>query len=197
MKSKGWRKQERVAGMDLLPAICDRVAREGISIYLLGATEEVLAKLQEKLRASTPGLDISGAHAPPFRPLSELEDRNLVEQINTSGAGMLLIALGCPKQEEWMWNHRKRVLPLMIGLGAAFGVHAGMQRRAPLAMQRSGFEWLFRLAQEPKRLWRRYLVTNSYFCWYLLCDSIAALRGRGTSGKAAVSGLAPQDEEKK
>lgn len=176
MRKGGAPDQERVAGMDLLPAICARAAREGIGIFLLGATDEVLEKLQAQLRSEFPHLEISGAHAPPFRPLSEMEDRELTDRVNASSAGMLLIALGCPKQEEWMYAHRDRIRPLMIGLGAAFGVHAGMQRRAPKVMQHSGLEWLFRLAQEPRRLWRRYLVTNTLFGWYILTD---ALRGDG------------------
>lgn len=178
MRRAGSPRQERVAGMDLLPAICASAASEEISIYLLGATDEVLARLQEKLLEEIPGLEIAGSHAPPFRPLSELEDCEIIKRINESSAGILLIALGCPKQEEWMYAHRDRIRPLMIGLGAAFGVHAGMQRRAPKVMQHSGFEWLFRLAQEPRRLWRRYLVTNTLFGWYILTDAL-----RGDHGK--------------
>jgi N-acetylglucosaminyldiphosphoundecaprenol N-acetyl-beta-D-mannosaminyltransferase len=105
--------------------------------------------------------------APPFRPLAPGENRALVDAINRSGAEILLIALGCPKQEEWMYRNRDQMRPVMVGLGAAFGVYAGLQRRAPSAMQRSGLEWLFRLSQEPGRLWKRYLVTNLRFLAYV------------------------------
>jgi len=176
MRRGGRPQQERVAGMDLLPAICARAADEGVPVFFLGATMEVLDRMRSKFVQKIPRLKIAGMFAPPFRPLTLDENRALVEMINRSGAGILLIALGCPKQEEWMHNNRG-VRPVMVGLGAAFGVYAGMQRRAPAAMQRSGLEWLFRLAQEPKRLWKRYLVTNLRFLGHILRES----RGSGQS----------------
>jgi len=168
MRRGGNPAQERVAGMDLLPAICDRAAVEGAPVFFLGATQEVLDRMRQRLQREVPQLKIVGMLAPPFRPLSSVENRALVDAINRSGAGILLVALGCPKQEEWMYRNRDQIQPVMVGLGAAFGVYAGLQRRAPGAMQRSGLEWLFRLSQEPGRLWKRYLVTNLRFLAYVL-----------------------------
>ena len=162
--------QERVAGMDLLPALCVRAADEGVPVFFLGATQEVLDAMRSRLQAEVPQLKIAGMVAPPFRPLAPAENRALVDTINRSGARILLIALGCPKQEEWMYRNRDQIGAVMVGLGAAFGVYAGLQRRAPHAMQRSGLEWLFRLSQEPKRLWKRYLVTNLRFLAYVIFD---------------------------
>lgn len=133
------------------------------SIYLYGGSEDTLAILQNRLIASFPGLKIAGAYSPPFRPLSETEDAAVVEQINASGAGLVWVSLGCPKQEKWMAAHRGRIQAVMVGVGAAFDYHAGTIKRAPLWMQHSGLEWLHRLASEPRRLWRRYLLTNTLF----------------------------------
>ena len=170
MRRDGRPQQERVAGMDLLPAVCVRAAEERVPVFFLGATEEVLDRMRSRFEQEIPRLKIAGMFAPPFRPLTPAENSSLVEMINRSGAGILLIALGCPKQEEWMYYNRG-VRPVMIGLGAAFGVYAGLQRRAPAAMQRSGLEWLFRLSQEPNRLWKRYLVTNARFLGHVLRGS--------------------------
>jgi N-acetylglucosaminyldiphosphoundecaprenol N-acetyl-beta-D-mannosaminyltransferase len=183
LRRNGWLNQERVAGMDLLPAICDRAADIGVPVFFLGATDEVLESIRARLAHEVPGLKVAGMHAPPFRPLTESEDDDLVDLINRSGARLLLVALGCPKQEQWMYEHRKRLRPIMVGLGAAFGVYAGMQRRAPVAMQRSGLEWLFRLAQEPKRLWKRYLATNTRFLAYVVEEAIQSLLARTRSAE--------------
>ena len=101
--------------------------------------------------------------SPPYRELSEEEDKAYVNTINDSGAGVVFVCLGCPRQERWMAEHRGRIDAVMIGVGAAFDYHAGTLKRAPLWMQKSGLEWLFRLASEPRRLWKRYLITNSLF----------------------------------
>ena len=183
LRRNGWPGQERVAGMDLLPAICDRAADVGVPVFFLGATDEVLESMRDRLAHEVPGLKVAGMHAPPFRPLTDSEDHDLVDRINRSGARLLLVALGCPKQEQWMYDHRNRIRPIMVGLGAAFGVYAGMQRRAPVAMQRSGLEWLFRLAQEPKRLWKRYLVTNTRFLAYIIEEEVQALLARTRSAE--------------
>jgi N-acetylglucosaminyldiphosphoundecaprenol N-acetyl-beta-D-mannosaminyltransferase len=110
-----------------------------------------------------PGVRIAGAYSPPFRPLTPEEDDAVVKSINDSGAGIVWVSLGCPKQEIWMAAHRGRVNAVMVGVGAAFDYIAGSIRRAPLWMQRAGLEWLHRLFSEPRRLWKRYFVTNSLF----------------------------------
>jgi N-acetylglucosaminyldiphosphoundecaprenol N-acetyl-beta-D-mannosaminyltransferase len=146
-----WRTLARVGASSLAPC------------YFYGSTDSTLAALTGRLAARFPRLRIAGMHAPPFRKLSADEDAAIVERINASGAGVVFVGLGCPKQEKWMAQHRGRVQAVMIGVGAAFDYHAGVIRRAPRWMQNSGLEWLHRLCSEPRRLWRRYLVTNTLF----------------------------------
>ncbi len=155
--------QDRINGPDLMLRYCEHARRMGTSIFLYGNTEAVLARLRERLEARFAGLKIAGAISPPFRPMSEAEDAAVVASIERSGAGVVFVSLGCPKQELWMHRHRGRIPAVMIGVGAAFDYHAGTLERAPAWMRERGFEWLHRLASEPRRLWRRYLVTNSLF----------------------------------
>ncbi|MGC4077101.1 MAG: WecB/TagA/CpsF family glycosyltransferase [Rubrivivax sp.] len=155
--------QERINGPDLMWRWCAHAARRGIPLFLYGSTPQTLARLEARLRATWPTLAIAGTLSPPFRALDASEQAAVVERINASGAGVVLVSLGCPKQERWMAEHRGRVRGVMIGVGAAFDFHAGTVRRAPPWMRRSGLEWLHRLLSEPRRLWRRYLFTNSAF----------------------------------
>jgi N-acetylglucosaminyldiphosphoundecaprenol N-acetyl-beta-D-mannosaminyltransferase len=112
--------------------------------------------LKPGLEAKAPGLKIAGMHAPPFRPLTDDEDREITERINASGARVVFVGIGMPKQERWMHAHRGRINAVMLGVGAAFDFHAGTVRQAPAWMQKRGLEWLYRLFAEPRRLWRRY-----------------------------------------
>ena len=128
-----------------------------------GSSDATLTLLSERLRAAFPGLRVAGTHSPPFRALTAEEDAESVARINASGAGVVFVSLGCPKQEKWMAAHRGRIRAVMFGVGAAFDFHAGVINRAPLWMQRCGLEWLHRLCSEPRRLWKRYLVTNTLF----------------------------------
>ena len=155
--------QRRVSGPDLMLAYCDYAARSGESIYLYGSTPQTLANLQTALHSRWPALTIAGAESPPFRPQTAEEDEATVRRINATGAGTLWVSLGCPKQELWMAAHRGRVQAVMVGVGAAFDFHAGTIKRAPAWMRDNGLEWLHRLLSEPRRLGRRYLVTNSLF----------------------------------
>jgi N-acetylglucosaminyldiphosphoundecaprenol N-acetyl-beta-D-mannosaminyltransferase len=155
--------QVRVSGPDLMRDYCEQAAKCKQSIFLYGSTEDTLHHLQMKLQQRWPALPIAGALSPPFRPLTAEEDASHVAQMNASGAGVVFVSLGCPKQELWMAAHRGRVQAVMVGVGAAFDFHAGITSRAPAWMQRNGLEWLHRLLSEPRRLWRRYLVTNSLF----------------------------------
>ena len=155
--------QQRVSGPDLMARYCKRAAESGESIYLVGGTELTLELLRAALERGFPGLSIAGAQSPPFRDLTTEDDARMVEEINRSGAGTVWVALGCPKQEAWMAAHRGRINAVMIGVGAAFDYLAGTVPRAPPWQQRMGLEWLHRLTTEPRRLWRRYLVTNSLF----------------------------------
>ncbi len=155
--------QQRVNGPDLMTSCCERAAANGTSIYLLGSTPGTLAALQHQLTLQFPGLRIAGAASPPFRALSPEEDQALVTRLNESGAGIVFVGLGCPKQEHWMAEHRGRVQAVMIGVGAAFDFHAGRIQRAPSWMRNNGLEWLHRLGSEPRRLCKRYIVTNAMF----------------------------------
>ncbi len=155
--------QPRINGPDLMWRCCERAARDGLSVYLFGSTDATLAALQASLLRSFPTLRIVGAGSPPFRTLTAAEDASWVDRIDASGAQIVWVSLGCPKQEAWMQAHRGRVRAVMIGVGAAFDFHAGTTARAPRWMRDAGLEWLHRLASEPRRLWRRYLVTNSVF----------------------------------
>ena len=163
LQQAGHKGQRRINGPDLMWKYCEQAAMRAESIYLYGGRPRTLELLRKRLEEAFPGLVIAGAYSPPFRPLTAEEDEAEVARINASGAGTVWVSLGCPKQEKWMAAHRGRINAVMIGVGAAFDYHAGTIRRAPLWMQRSGLEWLHRLLSEPRRLWRRYLVTNTIF----------------------------------
>lgn len=160
MRALGAPGQTRVFGPSLMWEVCRRAAESGIPIALYGSTEETLAALQATLASAFPALRIVDAISPPFRPLADEEDAAMVARINDSGARIVFVGLGAPKQEKWMAEHRGRVHAVMLGVGAAFDYHAGKIRRAPLWMQRAGLEWLYRLVQDPRRLWRRYIFNN-------------------------------------
>ncbi|WP_296509194.1 WecB/TagA/CpsF family glycosyltransferase [Rhodoferax sp.] len=159
----GNKPQERVSGPDLTWALLGRCEREALPVYFFGSSRETLSLLAERITATFPNLLVVGFEAPPFRPISEQEANESVERINASGAGLVFVGLGCPKQEHWMLAHRGRVNAVMLGVGAAFDFHAGTVSRAPEWMREHGLEWLHRLASEPRRLWKRYLVTNTLF----------------------------------
>ncbi|SFU45903.1 WecB/TagA/CpsF family glycosyltransferase [Nitrosospira multiformis] len=168
LRRRGFPQQQRINGPDLMWLYCEQAAKCGEAIYLYGGSPETLNALQERLIKAFPGLKIAGAVSPPFRPLTDEEDQAEVVRINNSGARTVWVSLGCPKQEKWMASHKGRVNAVMIGVGAAFDYHAETITRAPLWMQKAGLEWLFRLIQEPRRLWKRYLITNTLFIWFTL-----------------------------
>jgi len=171
-------RQERVAGNDLMPALLQKAAAAGLSVYLYGGREEVLERIRARALRELPDLRIAGAHAPPFRPLSAQERQADADRINASGAHIVMVSLGCPKQERWMASMRPGVNAVMLGLGGAFLLYAGVDTRAPKWMRDLSMEWLYRLALEPGRLWRRYLVTNSLFLWLAAKAAVARLAGR-------------------
>ena len=155
----------RVYGPDLMAHHCARAARDGTPIYLYGGrSDAALAQLQRALCARFPGLQIAGGWSPPFRPLTEPELDDVAERINASGAQVVWVGTGQPKQEKWMATMRDRLdAPILAGVGAAFDFHAGIVPQAPRWMQRVGLEWCYRLAREPRRLWRRYANYNPRF----------------------------------
>jgi len=171
LRRQGFANQSRISGPDVMWALCERAAKEDLPIYCYGSTDATLALLDARLRAAFPALKVS-MESPPFRALTTEENAAAVARINASGAGIVFVGLGCPKQERWMAEHRGRdaldesplrVNAVMIGVGAAFDFHAGTVQRAPAWMRDNGLEWLHRLASEPGRLWKRYLVTNTLF----------------------------------
>ena len=181
LRQQGHREQERVDGPDLMWEVCRDAQARGLRVFLYGSTPDTLEALERHLLRSFPNLLLGGAVSPPFRVLSDAEDEVMVRRIEESGAQILFVGLGCPRQEAWMLAHRGRINAVMIGVGAAFDFHAGKLSRAPHWMRSSGLEWLYRLACEPRRLLKRYLITNSLFVWGAL-RQIAI--GSGTSGKA-------------
>lgn len=166
--------QERINGPDLMMKYLAHAERLGQSVYFYGGTETTLARLCVALNGRFHSLRIAGCHSPPFRPLSREEDEEIVRTINASSANVVFVGLGCPKQEKWMAEHRGRINAVMIGVGAAFDYHAGVIKRAPLWWQRNGLEWLYRLASEPRRLFKRYMVTNTLFVVGFLRQFVAS-----------------------
>jgi len=154
---------DRVYGPTLTLKLCERAALEKIPIFLYGSTPETLDALQENLVRRFPGLQIAGAKPSRFRRLSPAERDEVVAEIQASGAKITFVGLGCPRQEVWTYEFRQALKMPVIAVGAAFAFHAGLLPQAPPAMQRWGLEWFYRLAQEPKRLWKRYLFLNPLY----------------------------------
>ena len=173
MRNFGHVNQKRINGPDFMWKYCEQAQYRDKSMFFYGSSKQTLSLLQEKLLIAFPNLKIAGAISPPFRDLTPEEDAAIVDQINASGAGVLWVSLGCPKQEFWMSEHRGRINAVMVGVGAAFDYHAETLKRAPLWMQHNGLEWLYRLATEPKRLWKRYFVTNTLFVFYVAIPMLA------------------------
>jgi N-acetylglucosaminyldiphosphoundecaprenol N-acetyl-beta-D-mannosaminyltransferase len=151
---------DRVYGPELMLRLCARAAGDALPVFLFGSRPEVLARLQERLCARFPGLQIAGAAAGPEGPSAAIPRNEDLDAIAASGAKMLFVALGCPKQEQWTARTQGRLAVPVIAVGAAFDFHAGTVAQAPAYLQRLGLEWFFRLAKEPRRLWRRYLFLN-------------------------------------
>jgi len=181
LRRLGLKDQTRVYGPDLTLNVCRAAAEAGIPVGLYGGTQEVLDTLQKNYRARFPRLQVAYAYAPPFRPLTREEDEAVAQAINASGARILLVGLGCPKQEQWVAGHRGRVQAVMAAVGAAFDFHSGRVRQAPRWMQRCGLEWLYRLLMEPRRLWRRYFKNNPRFLWLVAWQLLAGADDRGVS----------------
>jgi N-acetylglucosaminyldiphosphoundecaprenol N-acetyl-beta-D-mannosaminyltransferase len=165
LRALGHARATRVYGPDLMARFCARAARAGTPMYLYGGrTPEALELLERKLRERFPGLLIVGGFSPPFRPLSAEEQDGAIAAIEASGAQVVWVGTGQPKQELWMRAMRPRLTaPLLVGVGAAFDFHAGLVSQAPGWMQRAGLEWAYRLSREPRRLWRRYARYNPLF----------------------------------
>ena len=176
MRAKGKKHQERVYGPTLMLKTIESAARENIPVGFYGGAPEVLESLIHRMQARYEGLKVAFSCSPPFRAMSQQEDNTIVEQINQSGARILFVGLGCPKQEYWMANHRGKVNAVMMGVGAAFDFHSGVKPQAPTWLQKIGLEWLFRLFVEPQRLWRRYLYHNPRFIVLAIADLLGLIK---------------------
>lgn len=161
---------DRVYGPRLTLEVCRRAAEEGLPVYLYGSRPEVLGRLTANLTRRLPGLRIAGSRPSLFRRSSAEEKRAIVREIRESGARIVLVGLGCPRQEAWAFEYREALSMPVVAVGAAFDFHAGSLPQAPERLQRLGLEWAFRLRHEPGRLWRRYLFLNPYYLLLVSCQ---------------------------
>ncbi|MDD5053079.1 MAG: WecB/TagA/CpsF family glycosyltransferase [Sulfuricurvum sp.] len=159
--------QDRVSGMDLMPDLIQKCAENNMSIFLYGSTDKILKKIIDKASIEFQNLKIE-SHSPPFRELNIDEKQDIINKINKFDPDFVFVALGCPKQEKWMAEHKGKINSCMIGLGGAFEVYAEVKDRAPKWMQDYSLEWLYRLLQDPKRLFKRYFITNNMFIWLFI-----------------------------
>lgn len=171
-RKRGFSGMQRTTGPSYMEEVLKLSQENGWSHYFYGSTEETQAKLRVKLLEKYPNLQIADMYSPPFRPLTEEEDRQVIARINEAKPDFVWVGLGAPKQERWMADHQGKIPGFMMGVGAAFDYMAGNIQRAPEWMQRCNLEWLYRLLQDPKRLFKRYLVTNTKFIWH------AVIRGK-------------------
>lgn len=176
MRLKGIKDQERVYGPTLMLHCLETATRDKIPVGFYGSSSEVLILLVDKMKDRYPGLQVAYSYSPPFRELFAAEDQDICQQIQNSGARILFVGLGCPKQEFWMANHRDRVNVVMVGVGAAFDFHAGVKPQSPAWLQAVGLEWLFRLFHEPRRLAKRYLYNNPRFVLLAIMDIMGILK---------------------
>lgn len=168
LRRSGHPDQQRLNGPDLMWRYLGVANEIGQSVFFFGSSDDTLAKLRTRINESFPRLCVVGMVSPPFRELTPDEDQAYIDQINQSGAHVVFVGLGCPKQEIWMAQHRGKIHAVMLGVGAAFDYHAGTIQRAPVWMQKVGLEWFHRLCSEPRRLAKRYAVTNTVFVYRTL-----------------------------
>jgi len=174
MNRQGARLRDRVYGPTLM---LHGLAQPGVSHFLLGGSEQLLKKLTSELQTRFPNLIIAGSYSPPFGEWSEEENSRIFQKIAASGAKYIWVGLGCPKQERWIANQKSKLPPgVYFAIGAAFAFHAGLVSQAPLWIQKRGLEWIYRFAAEPRRLWKRYVVYNTLFLWYLFMDALRPTR---------------------
>lgn len=172
----GERLPDRVTGPQLTVEVCRRAAEFGMSIYLYGSRPETLKAIEERLATDFPGLKLAGAEASRFRRLTGEEHLAVDERIRKSGADIVIVGLGCPRQEVFAFEHAAALSRPLLAVGAAFDYYAGTLRRAPSWMQSAGLEWVFRLVQEPARLWRRYLLLNPAYLFLLARQKLGLAR---------------------
>jgi N-acetylglucosaminyldiphosphoundecaprenol N-acetyl-beta-D-mannosaminyltransferase len=159
-------KQDRIAGMDALPSLMKLAETNQLKVFFFGSTSEQLSKIKKQAANDFPKLDVVGVFSPPFG--RSLDDSNYIDSMNRSNANLVFVALGCPKQEKWMAMHFRKINAVLVGVGGAFSVYAGDSVRAPAWMRNYSLEWAYRLFQEPRRMWKRYLITNTLFIYFLI-----------------------------
>ena len=164
-KLQGAKDVNRVRANDLMIMLCAFAEENGLTVGFYGGQQSVIDAIIERAKIDYPNLKIVYAFSPPFRPLTDNEDTEITSEINQKNPDLLFIGLGCPKQENWMAAHKNKVSAVMHGVGASFDFYAGNVKESPEWLGKLGLEWLFRLTQEPKRLWRRYLILNPRFVW--------------------------------
>jgi N-acetylglucosaminyldiphosphoundecaprenol N-acetyl-beta-D-mannosaminyltransferase len=163
----------RATGPALMRAVWEDFRSKAYRHYFYGGLPSTREALLDRLHSRWPPLPIAGAYAPPFRALTPQEDREVVRTLNESQADVLWVGLGCPKQELWMCEHQRQLkVPVMVGVGQAFDLLAGVRRAAPPWMSEHGLEWLFRLSQEPRRLWKRYLLQGPMFLYRVMREEL-------------------------
>jgi N-acetylglucosaminyldiphosphoundecaprenol N-acetyl-beta-D-mannosaminyltransferase len=172
--------QDRVAGMDLMQSVCQAAMEQNVSVYFLGSESAVLHRMKNRLMREFPALKIAGIEPLPMLSLPIDVDAAVVQRVNASGAGIVFVSLGCPKQEKWMMAYRHGIDAVMIGVGGVFPIYAGLQHRAPTFIRTAGLEWLYRLVQEPQRLWKRYSRTIPPFVW-MACKQLWHARQQSAS----------------
>ena len=172
LRRHGFAEAEQVRGPELMVRVCEAAAAARVPVYFYGGDRALLAQLESALQHHVPALQIAGMEEAPLLPRRPEVDQATVGRIRDSGAGVVFVGLGCPKQEFWMGAYRPHLPAVLVGVGQAFGIAAGLVPEAPAWMRRVGLEWLFRVASEPRRLWRRYLVTNSLFGLFLLREAL-------------------------
>ena len=173
--------QNQVAGMDVFLNLCDLAQQTGIKVYFIGSSKDILEKIKRNLAREYPILQVAGMKAIPFIPIEEIisnQDRDLIAEINHSGAGIVFVCLGCPKQEIWMSQYQGSIQGVMIGVGAVFSMYAGINPRAPYWFQQLGLEWLYRLLQEPRRLWWRYGSTIPPFLYLAIRQLVMSYKDK-------------------
>ena len=172
-RSRGHQIKRRVYGPELMEAFLARTQHRGYRHFFFGGAPGISQRLASQLKTAFPQITIADTYSPPFRPPTPDEDQRIIKRINTSNSDILWVGLGTPKQEKWMFEHRNQLnVPVLLGVGAAFDIHAGIKSQAPRLMQEHGLEWLFRLGQEPRRLWRRYLVYGSEFLYWVALEKL-------------------------
>ncbi|WP_082195433.1 WecB/TagA/CpsF family glycosyltransferase [Bacillus testis] len=167
-RKRGYQHMSRTTGPDFMGELFKRSIKCGYRHYFYGSTDETLKKLHSELKKKYPGIQIAGMYSPPFRPLTVEENEAVIKKINQTEPDFVWVGLGAPKQEKWMAEQQGNIKGLMVGVGAGFDYFAGNINRAPVWMQEANMEWFYRFIQEPKRLFRRYLDTNTKFIWHAM-----------------------------